>query len=188
VCAGWRFNVMIHREQEDRTKVFDGLVHEHQAGLRAFIRALGAADIWVDDLAQETFLTAYRRWDDFDPQADFGRWLRGIARNLVANERRKTARQSRLLPHALADLLLEHAPEDSGGQSFDELAPALRQCVEQLPPCSRELLTRRYAESQNASVLAQVFQTTAEAIRQQLVRIRTVVKECIQRKMEARCL
>jgi RNA polymerase sigma-70 factor (ECF subfamily) len=44
----------------------------------------------VDELAQEAFLTAYRRYDNLEPDADFGRWLRGSARNLVANIRRKS--------------------------------------------------------------------------------------------------
>jgi RNA polymerase sigma-70 factor (ECF subfamily) len=79
---------------------FEGWVKEHQSGLRAFIRALGVDEAWVDDLAQEAFIIAYRRLDDFEPGTDFGKWLRRIARNLAANERRKDARRSRLLPAA----------------------------------------------------------------------------------------
>jgi len=44
---------------------FEAVVREHQAGLRAFIRALGVDEAWVDDLAQETFILACRRLEDF---------------------------------------------------------------------------------------------------------------------------
>ena len=98
--------------EQDEIETFSGLVKEHQAGLRAFVRALGVDDVWVDDLAQEAFLVAYRRRDDFDPEADFGKWLRGIARRLVANERRKAGRRSRLLHDSLTDLLMEAAPSE----------------------------------------------------------------------------
>jgi hypothetical protein len=37
---------------------FEGWVREHQAGLRAFIRALGVDEAWVDDLAQEAVCRA----------------------------------------------------------------------------------------------------------------------------------
>jgi sigma-70-like protein len=62
---------------------FSALVREHQAGLRAFLRALGVEADWVDDLAQEVFLVAYRKQAEFESGKEFGRWLRGIARRLA---------------------------------------------------------------------------------------------------------
>lgn len=171
--------------EQDGIEAFSGLVKEHQAGLRAFVRALGADDVWVDDIAQEAFLVAYRRRDDFDPEADFGKWLRGIARHLVANERRKAARRSRLLHHSLIDLLMEAAPaEEAAGIRAPELFAAMRSCVAQLPPRSRELLHCRYAQGENAVRLAERLRLQADAVRQSLVRIRVAVKACIERKLE----
>jgi RNA polymerase sigma-70 factor, ECF subfamily len=171
--------------EQDGIEAFSGLVKEHQAGLRAFVRALGVDDVWVDDIAQEAFLVAYRRRDDFDPEADFGKWLRGIARHLVANERRKTARRSRLLHHSLTDLLMEAAPaEEAIGIRAPELLAAMQSCVAQLPPRSRELLHCRYAQGENAVRLAERLRLQADAVRQSLVRIRVAVKACIERKLE----
>ena len=130
---------------------FGALVREHQAGLRAFVRMLGADAASVDDLAQEVFLVAWRRMADFDAGTDFGKWLRGIARHLLTNERRKEARRARLLPGAVTDLLLEHA--DGGAlAAFDlrRLVPLMEECVGQLPQRSRELLHRRYVASEHA--------------------------------------
>lgn len=76
-------------------ETFEAVVREHHAGLRAYIRSLGALEVWVDDLAQEAFLVAYRRQADFRAEGDYAKWLRGIAGNLVMNERRKEARRSR---------------------------------------------------------------------------------------------
>ena len=162
---------------------FENLVREHQAGLRAFIRALGADDAFVDDLAQEAFIVAYRRLDDFEAGTDFGRWLRGIARHLVANERRKDARRSRLLPLAVADILLNREPADAPAD-FTRLLPVMQECVGQLPPRNRELLQRRYAGGENARTLARELSLKADAVRQTLLRIRVAVKECIERKSE----
>ena len=71
---------------------FESLVVEHHVRVRAFVRSLGVAPDWVDDIAQEAFLTAYREWDSYDTSRDFGKWLRGIAANIVRNEIRKDAR------------------------------------------------------------------------------------------------
>ena len=164
-------------------EAFETHVREHQMGLRAFIRALGTSEAWVDDLAQEAFIIAYRRFGDFEPGTDFGRWLRTIARQLVANERRKEARHSRLLPAAVADVLAQLQPElPSRGPDLEEWVPWLRECVDRLPPRSRDLLQRRYAEGENAAALARELQMNASVLRQQLLRIRIAVKECLSRK------
>lgn len=165
------------------TQEFEFRVREHQSGLRAFIRALGADEAWVDDLAQEAFIVAYRRLDEFEPGTDFGKWLRAIARYLVANERRKELRHARLLPFAVVDALLEHEPESAVETGVTHLLPAMRECVEQLPPRSRELLQRRYTADENATTLARRLSMNADAVRQQLLRIRVVVKGCIEKKI-----
>ena len=172
-------------EEQNRIEAFSLLVREHQAGLRAFVRALGADEIWVDDIAQEAFVVAYRRQDDFRADADFGKWLRGIARHLVANERRKSARHSRLLQAAVVDAL---APPDTADArepaQTAELVATMRGCVGELPPRQRELLERRYAGGENSSELAATMRMSAEAVRQCLVRIRVTVKACVERKRE----
>jgi RNA polymerase sigma-70 factor (ECF subfamily) len=163
---------------------FEELVREHQAGLRAYIRALGAQDAWVDDLAQEVFLVAYRRLAHFDEQADFGRWLRGIARNLVLNERRKNARRSRLLQESIVAALDDG--ENGGpaaGVPAAQLVHAMADCVSHLPTRTRDLLERRYAANTDAATLARLYQLSAAAVRQTLLRTRAAVRHCIEGKL-----
>lgn len=163
---------------------FDALVREHQAGLRAWIRALGAQDAWVDDIAQEVFIIAHRRRSAFIEGADVGAWLRGIARNLVLNERRKEARRTRLLQESLADTL---SVDSSDGVPAPGDLPvwvaAMNDCVSRLPERSRELLRRRYAGDENASTLARALDMSAQAVRQTLVRTRALVRACVEGKI-----
>ena len=166
------------------TDSFESMVREHQAGLRSYIRALGAQDAWVDDLAQEVFLVAYRRQGDFEPGADSGRWLRGIARNLVLNERRKNARRSRLLQESLVDVMdSEAAAGAERAIPAAQILHTLSECVNALPPRSRQLLERRYAENADSEALGRVFQLSAAAVRQTLMRTRQAVRRCIERKL-----
>ena len=169
--------------EQNKIEAFTALVREHQAGLRAFVRALGVDEIWVDDIAQEAFLVAYRRQDDFAAGADFGKWLRGIARHLVANERRKSARHSRLLHAAVVDALAAAEPDGSETAKTAELLATMRGCVGELPPRQRELLERRYVRGQNSCELAAVMRMSADAVRQSLTRIRVAVKACVERKL-----
>jgi RNA polymerase sigma-70 factor (ECF subfamily) len=164
---------------------FDTLVREHQAGLRAWIRALGAQDAWVDDIAQEVFIIAHRRQDSFIAGGNVGAWLRGIARNLVMNERRKDARHTRLLHDSLTSVLLDEPIPDTAPSAHDLplVVAAMNDCVAQLPERSRELLRRRYAGDENASTLARALDMSAQAVRQTLVRVRALVKSCVEGKV-----
>jgi len=158
------------------------LVRAHQAGVRAYVRTLGVNEAWVDDLAQETFLVAYRKLEECDPERDAGKWLRGIARNLAANERRKAGRRSRLLAHGLADLLIEQANPDEGNLAAGWL-DAMRACLQELPEQARGLLLKRYVDGELAEALAAQSQIRADALRQKLLRLRMLVRRCIEGKM-----
>ncbi len=164
-------------------KFFAGLVQEHQASLRVFVRSLGVEPDWVDDLAQDAFVTAYRELNSYDSDRDFGKWLRGIARNLVRNEMRKQGRHRRILHEDLSQHLLVLA-ENEKDQSNDTKLTALRDCVEQLPGKSRELVRSRYYEGWDATVLADKFEMKAATVRQTLLRIRRKLYLCINQRLK----
>ena len=166
---------------DDRVAALESLVREHEAGVRAFLRSLGVNAAWVDDLAQETFLVAYRKLDDRDAARDAGPWLRGIARNLAANELRKAGRRSRLIARGLAGLLIDRAEPDREPAS-EEWIEAMRACLRELPEAGRDLLVRRYADGEAAEAMAARMQVRADALRQKLLRLRQAVKACVEGK------
>ncbi|WP_149496768.1 sigma-70 family RNA polymerase sigma factor [Roseiconus lacunae] len=156
------------------------VTNQHQQ-LRSFVRTLGVDADWVDDVAQEVFLVAWRERKSFDADRDIGKWLRGIARNLVRNELRKQSRQKRLLHEGLSELLLKHSDaEVASEEHFCAHGPELRDCVERLAPKSRRLVAGRYEDGWNASDLADHLGMTSAAVRQALMRIRQQLKHCIE--------
>ena len=166
---------------EANTLDFDQLVREHQAGLRAFIRALGTDEAWVDDLAQEVFIIAFKKQSEFRKEEDFGKWLRGIARRQVMGERTKTARRCRIMHEGITDILLSlgvEKPEPEPGR--ERVVAAMKACVEKLGEPQRELLRCRYEEGRQCKDLATELSSSAAAIRKQLQRIRTAVRKCME--------
>ncbi|WP_322608154.1 sigma-70 family RNA polymerase sigma factor [Pontiella agarivorans] len=160
---------------------FDHLVREHHAGLRAFIRALGVDEAWVDDMAQEVFIVAFRKQAEFRKTEDFGKWLRGIARRQVMGERTKTARRHRIMHEGITDVLLslgieKHEPEPNR----ERVVNTMKNCVGKLGEPQRELLRCRYEEGRQCKELAAEFSSSAAAIRKQLQRIRTAVRKCMK--------
>lgn len=172
----------------EERELFVAQVREHHAGLRGFVRALGVDPMWVDDIAQEAFIIAYNRLDEFDQTRDFGAWLRGIARNLVINERRKDARRKRILSDNLTDALVasssvsEEEEEEMGDTSLARLN-ALKACVKELPERSLRLLKSRYEEDHSAQSIAEEFSMNPPAVRKALERLRTGLRDCMEEKM-----
>jgi len=161
------------------------LVFEHQAGVRAFIRMLGVEAWAVDELAQDVFVTAFRRLDDLDPALPAGPWLRGIARNLVLNHRRSDARRGRVMSPVLAEVLdfAAGVAEDPASRlHLDELVGHLRDCVERLPARGRALLAARYGADDEAAA-AEASGMNANALRQALFRVRESLRRCLVGKV-----
>lgn len=81
----------------DDRGAFGELVHRHQSAVRQFLRHLTRGDAALaDDLAQETFVQAYRSLAQFRGTAAFSTWLLGIAHNHWRNARRRQRDQVEL--------------------------------------------------------------------------------------------
>ena len=75
--------------QDDR-HAFAELVRRHQSAVRACLRRLtGGNFALADDLAQETFVLAWRNLKSFRQEARFSTWLYRIATNCWLGDARK---------------------------------------------------------------------------------------------------
>ena len=101
--------------QDDR-HAFSELVRRHQSAVRATLRRLTAGNhALADDLAQETFMLAYRNLKSFRQEAQFSTWLYRIATNAFLARRAeaqggaprrprlRTSRRTRTTTRAVAD-------------------------------------------------------------------------------------
>ena len=120
----------------DKKQAFETLVIDHHVRLRAFVRSLGVDPDWVDDIAQESFLTAYREFDSYDESRDFGKWLRGIAANIVRNEIRKNARRQRILRNDLSEILLNRYDTIISPPNRSPSLPSAIACPNSPPPAA----------------------------------------------------
>jgi RNA polymerase sigma factor (sigma-70 family) len=75
---------------DDDQHAFGELVRRHQSPVRGLLRQLTRTDIALaDDLAQETFLRAYKHIASFRGEAKFSTWLYRIAYNCFREEARR---------------------------------------------------------------------------------------------------
>jgi RNA polymerase sigma-70 factor (ECF subfamily) len=117
------------------TSAFARLVNLHQQTVRAFLRRLSNNWAEADDLAQETFITAWRNLARFDRTRSFRLWLMGLAHKKHLAARRSLFRRLRrdaftiegeaetASPYGAADTRLDLA------RAMAELAPDQRAAV-----------------------------------------------------------
>lgn len=75
---------------DDDQHAFCELVRRHQSSVRGLLRQLTRTDMALaDDLAQETFIRAYKNIRSFRGEARFSTWLYRIAYNCFREDARK---------------------------------------------------------------------------------------------------
>jgi len=171
--------------RRERDQQIDAAVRAHHSGLRYFIRSLGVNDAWVDDLAQETFVIAHRKWEELDNPENAPGWFRSIARNLVMNELTKTGRRQRLLDEKITGLLIAAeptAPAPGVLQDTEIRHVALRECLAHLPENVRKVIHARYYDDRNASEIGDELSMNPASVRKLLFHARKALAECLVAK------
>ena len=169
----------------DQARVFGELVIEHQSRVRNYIRSLGVASNSIDDIAQEAFVVAYNRFATYESGTSFPAWVNTIARNLIWNDRRKTARRFKLLNETVSEELLEEDPSLSLAEREDSdlRREALRSCMERLQPEHRNMLNIRYEQDMEPTQAAETLGLKPGTLRTTLMRIRQALRDCITKAL-----
>ena len=103
---------LIDRFQGGDERAFDELVRRHEQRIRSLCRYYLHDPADAADVAQETFIRAYRALPKFRPEANFSTWLYRIAVNLSLNCLRGQRRRRWLAP--ISRLLHEEARQAEG--------------------------------------------------------------------------
>jgi RNA polymerase sigma-70 factor (ECF subfamily) len=128
---------------------FAQLVGRHQGAIRAFMRRLLAGDhAAADDLAQETFLAAYRKLHTWQAAASFSTWLHSIAYRKFLERVRKEARYQVMAdvpePESTHQAKVHTGPgSESGNEAESEILA--QQLMALLGPEDRVCMTMAYS-------------------------------------------
>lgn len=166
------------------TDAFGELVRRYQANIRAclVLRLKNPHD--AEDLAQDTFITAFQKLRDFDEKLPLGPWLRGIAFNLLRNFQKKNRPLAIGAEEELAGLIDAKISERYAAHQETTIFTALENCMEKLDPASRRLLRRRYHDDAAVKDIAEETQRNHSTVTMQLHRLRAALAECIRNHEE----
>lgn len=134
------------------------------------------------DLAQEAFLRAYQRLEQFDPSRRFGPWLFRIGVNLTLDHLRRRKRRGRWA--LFTDIGKDTAPDPQVAdprRSID-LGQEVRAVLDELPEKYRSVLVLRDLENFSTSEIAAILDRKEATIRWRLAEARNRFEELWSRR------
>lgn len=163
--------------ESDRRRRFEELAAEVYEPLQRYLRRRATPDD-ADDAFSETLLTLWRRLDDVPDDASLP-WSYGVARRVLANQRRSRRRHLHLVDRiAVSPEASETAPGPDAGDDF----PEVRAALDALPDPDREVLTLWAWEDLAPREIAIVLDTTPNAISLRLTRARAKLEAELRRQ------
>ena len=133
-----------------------------------------------EDLAQETFVTAWKQLPNLNEREKLRSWLCGIARNLINNSLRKQGHEPSHCAESLENISeSHHSPEPLPHDQTisNEEQAILWRSLERIPEIYREPLVLFYREHQSVEAVAQNLELTEDAVKQRLSRGRKLLHE-----------
>jgi len=168
-----------HASLSDKTVRVQQLFVKHQLAVRAFILSLEPNFTDAEDLLQEVFLVVTRKASQFEEGTNFFAWACTIARyKLLESIRRRSRSQD--LSEEVVEALCAVEPAE---HFEDDRLVALQNCLELLAPRARQMMYLRYYGEHSPAEIARLVSWTPNAVRVALSRARTVLQDCLERKI-----
>jgi len=143
---------------------FGALVERYQGVVCAVSYSRTGDRALSEDVAQETFIAAWRQLDRLREIGKLRSWLCGIARNLASKARKRSDRETAFDGELIAD-----------GNPFDAACDAeserlMREALSRVPETYREPLLLHYSEGLSVREIADVLELSEAAVMQRLSR------------------
>jgi RNA polymerase sigma-70 factor (ECF subfamily) len=131
------------------------------------------------DILQDTALTLWNKYDQYDRSRPFFTWAHEFAHYRTLRYRQLHAGDAPTLePKAIDALATRFATVDPSHHQI--CAEFLPQCVQALSDGDRELIRLRYFAGTAVNAIAESLSRSANAISQSLIRVRRILKKCVE--------
>ncbi|MCW8130336.1 MAG: sigma-70 family RNA polymerase sigma factor [Planctomycetota bacterium] len=153
--------------------------------LLAFLMSMVRDFEFAEELYQDICVAACERWDRRAPDADFGAWVREIARRRTMAALKARAKAGQQLPSEKLIDEFERAIASmtaSPQERWEARKEALRACYKALPAHLRQVLELRYAQKLSCAQIAEKLGKEAAAVAELLAAARTELDACLAQK------
>lgn len=171
--------VLVRETLAGNRRAFEGIVARYKTLVCSVAYSATGSITESEDLAQETFITAWKQLPQLREQAKLGAWLCGIARFTISKALRKQGREP---SHGAEPLETMAETTATGAVPADraisrEEQAILWRAIEHIPAIYREPLILFYREQQSVEAVAEFLELSADAVKQRLSRGRKLLHQ-----------
>ena len=189
--------LLIERIKRGDTRAFEMLVVKYQRRIERLIARMVRDNDLVADIAQETFIRAYRAIPQFRGESAFYTWLYRIAVNTAKKALVELKRDLLVTESSLASRDVDEEPsrvenELSDGATPDamlatkEIAAAVNAAIEALSDDLRQAITLREIEGLSYEEIAEVMKCPIGTVRSRIFRAREAIAERLRPLLDTR--
>lgn len=168
------------KEVSAKAAQFTDLLHASRGRIFGYIYALVRNQTDAEDLFQETAIQLWKRFNEFDTNADFGRWATRFAHYTVLNFIRVSSRRRTFFSEELLEQIAR-VHESESTELYVARTEALSHCFERLPKADQQLVESCYMSNRTMKEVAVEKQRTVGAVYQAISRIRRALLSCIEK-------
>ncbi|MDG1354977.1 MAG: sigma-70 family RNA polymerase sigma factor [Opitutales bacterium] len=156
------------------------IVSEYGLLVRGFLAARVYHLVDAEDLAQDTFVKAYEKLEDYELGTNFRAWLMSIAKFLLNNHWRKYGNRATVMEKFRYDIAESIQTELSvSHEEIDESRiPRLLDCISKLPDNLRKVI-RSGLEGEKVSLIAKDLRLKENAVYQLRHRAHIALRKCM---------
>lgn len=182
---------LVKRVQAGDKAAFDILVLKYQHKVVNLINRFVSDQTECYDIAQDTFIKAYRAIGNFRGDSQFYTWLYRIAANTAKNHLASRARKS---PNYTVDIEdAEHFEGESGLKEYttpenlllgEEIEKTVFQAIDDLPDDLKSAITLREIEGLSYEEIAEVMDCPIGTVRSRIFRARDAIDKELRPLLE----
>ena len=178
---------LLQRIRDGATDEFAELVRRHQSRVFAVLHRYERDPQRREDLAQKTFLKAWRALAQFDGRAPFEHWISRIAVRTALDHLRKEKRRNNEIGFAeLGEDALDWLRSGDEKSELDSRSAAeiLERAMRELSPADRVVITMQELEGCSIREIATALGASGVAVRVRAMRARAKLKQALERLAE----
>ncbi|WP_159084059.1 RNA polymerase sigma factor [Saccharobesus litoralis] len=176
---------LIVKAQNKDIDAFSQLVKNHEREVRICLAARLDTAHEAEDLAQEAFIIAFSRIDEYEPVRPIKYWFRAIALNLLNNYRRKVKPLAVGDSNDLEDMLNSKIEANLQHDGENTVVSALQGCMGLLSDDLQKLVVQHYSEGYSVGDLTKMHDVKHSTLTMRLHRVRDKLRKCIDEKLAA---
>jgi RNA polymerase sigma factor (sigma-70 family) len=175
---------LVAASRQGNREAFGQIVRRYQGLISGLIYSACGDLSASEDIAQETFLAAWKSLSGLREPQKLAAWLCQIARHRMLDQHRDNARENARLARAITNYDPSQLPRPDEEAMSAEERDVLWRSLSEIAEPYRETLVLYYRQNQSAPEVAAALEISEETVRQRLARGRQMLREQVAAMLE----